>query len=389
MKTLLITSFVTLLSISCEKGFSDYSPYRPPEFTNDGLEVGTLAEVGIDTQIILDVSSRIQRGKYKEVHSMLIYKDNKLVFEEYYTGHKYQWDGPGYHGEWVQWNKDMLHHTMSCSKSFTSACIGIAIDEGYIGNVHESIFNYLPDHQQFNNNGKEKITIEHLVTMTSGLKWNEWNAAHGTSANDIDRIYFECSNDPVACVLERPLEDVPGEVFTYNGGGIIILSEILKNASHMNLDQFSMKFLFKPLGIDSTTWYQFENGSFAAEGSLYLTPRDMLKFGVTFLDGGTWHGMQVVPENWVEKGKVPYNNNKGIKIPIDDSGRNGYSYTWWTNELSHSREKAPMFSASGWGGQSITVIPDENMVVIFTGGNYAGKKSLHEIMERYVLPSTF
>jgi CubicO group peptidase (beta-lactamase class C family) len=98
---------------------------------------------------------------------------------------------------------------MSCTKSVTSACIGIAIDKGYIQNVHQSIFDYLPDHQQFNTGDKSSISIEHLLTMTSGLQWNEWNAPHGTAANDADRLYFECYNDPVSCVLERPLVSTP------------------------------------------------------------------------------------------------------------------------------------------------------------------------------------
>jgi len=376
-----------LLNTGCNNDIADQYTYDPPEFIYDGLDTGTLNEAGINTRLVFQAAGRIHQGKHKEVHSMLIFKDGKLVFEEYYPGHKFKWDEPAYHGEPIQWDRDMMHATMSCNKSFTSACIGIAIELGYIESVHKSIFNYLPDHQHLNTGGKDKITIEHLLTMTSGLKWNEWGAAHGTSANDIDRIYFECSNDPVACVLEKPLENEPGESFTYNGGGTIVLGEILKNASKMNIDDFSMKYLFRPLGVDTTAWYRFENGSIAAEGSLYLTPRDMMKLGVLYLNHGEWKGKQLIPSAWVEKSQVPFNNNTGIKIPIDDSGRNGYAYSWWTNHLSHAGKKTPIFSASGWGGQEITVFPDKNMVLVFTGGTYATKKSLHKIMEKYILPS--
>ena len=388
MKAYLFLFLFSLLNISCQNNLSDQFPYNPPENINDGLEVGTLAEVGLDSQLILNAVGRIKHGKYKEVHSMLIYKDEKLVFEEYYPGFQFQWDGPGYHGEYVQWDRDRMHSAMSCSKSFTSACVGIAVEKGFIEDVHQSIFDYLPDHQHLNTAGKDAITIEHLLTMTSGLKWNEWSSAHGTSANDIDRIYFECSEDPVSCILGLPLVSEPGKKFTYNGGGIIVLGEIIKNASGMAFDDFSLKYLFEPLGIDSASWFQFDNGSIASEGSLYLTSRDMLKFGITYLNSGVWDDEQIVSEDWVEKSRVPFGNNTGIRIPIDDSGKNGYSYTWWTNELAHSREDVDIFSASGWGGQSITVIPDMNMVVVFTGGNYTGKKKLHEILERFVLPAS-
>lgn len=389
MKAHVILLLTSLLNISCDTNFTDYYPYDPPEFINDGMEVGTLAEVGLDTQMILNAAGRIKEGKYKEIHSMLIYKDGLLVFEEYYPGHVYKWDGPAYHGNYVQWDREMMHTAMSTSKSFTSACIGIAVEKGFIKSVHQSIFDYLPEYQHLNKEGKDQITIEHLLTMSSGLKWNEWGAPHGTSANDIDRIYFECSEDPLSCILGLPLVDKPGKEFTYNGGGIIVLGEILRNASGLNMEEFSMEYLFEPLGIDSSAWYQFENGSFACEGSLYLRSRDLLKFGICYLNEGAWNGEQIVPGNWVEKSRVPYGNNKGIRIPIDDTGKNGYSYTWWTNDLSHSGNKVEIYAARGWGGQEITVIPEEHMVVVFTGGNYSVRKSLHEIMERFIYPASF
>lgn len=219
-KVLVLLLLASLLNISCEFNTSKQFPYHPPEYINDGLEVGTLAEVGLDTQMILNINERIKQGKYKEVHSMLIYKDGKLVFEEYYSGHKYQWDRPGYHGEYVAWD------------------------------------------------------------------------------------------------------------------------------------------------------------------------RDMLKFGIVYLHGGEWNGEQIIPGRWVEKSRIPYGNNTGIRIPIDDSCENGYPYTWWTNSISHSREEADIFAAGGRGGQSITVIPDKNMVVVFTGGNYSGRKGLHEILERFIFPAS-
>jgi hypothetical protein len=191
MKVYLILLLTALLNLGCEPDFSDQFAYNPPESINDGLNVGTLAEVGLDSQMILNIVGRIRKGKYRELPSMLIYKDGKLVFEKYYPGYKYKWDG------------------------------------------------------------------------ISGLQWNEWGP-HGTSANDIDRIYFECSEDPISCILELPMEDKPGSSFTYNGGGIIVLGEILKNASGLRIDSFAKQYLFEPLGIVSASWYVFDNGSIAS-----------------------------------------------------------------------------------------------------------------------------
>ena len=374
-----------LINSSCNECPPVYS-YEVPKSYNDGLKTGSLAQVGMDSLLIKHLINCIYANKYGQVHSILIFKDNLLVFEEYMEGNRFKWDGPNHYGEKIQWAQDDMHDIMSCSKSITSATIGIAVDQGYIKSVHESIFNYLPGHQQFKTNGKEKITIEHLLTMTSGLKWDEWKD-HGTSANDIDRIYFECSQDPVKCILEKELLHTPGEKFTYNGGGTIILGEVLKHATKMNIGDYSDKHLFTPLGIDSVYWYQFKNGTYACDGSIKMTPRDMLKFGIAFLDDGTWNDQRIISKEWVEKSKTTYGNNTGINIPIDDSGRNGYAYSWWTNEIPGGGKSAKLFQASGWGGQEIIVMPGFNMVVVFTGGNYVAKKHIYKMLRSYILPA--
>lgn len=371
----------------CNTGLSDR--YSPPELMNDGLQVGTLAEAGMDPDPVLKAACLIEDGKFKQVHSMLIYRNDKLVYEEYFPGFDYQWDAPYYRGEYVLWNRDRKHNIMSCSKSIVSACFCIAIEEGFIKDVHQSIFDYLPDHQQYKTGGKENITIEHLLTMTSGLQWNEWNAPHGTAANDIDRLYFECADDPVACVLERPLVSEPGQSFTYNGGGIITLGEILRNATGMSIVEFAAKYLFDHLGIDSTYWAEFPNGIVEAAGGLQMTPRSMLKLGVCYLNGGKWNGKQVVTADWVARSSRDYNNNSGIRLPIEDSGKNGYGYTWWTSTVGRGRHKTHMYRANGWGGQVIMVLPELEMVVVFTGGNYTQRSKLFKILEKYILPATW
>jgi CubicO group peptidase (beta-lactamase class C family) len=387
MKTFFYLVIIPLLQVSCNNDFTNQYLYSPPENLNDGFSTSTLEEVGIDTHMILKAVGRIQNGKYGEVHSMLIYKDNNLVFEQYFQGHRYQWDAPDYYGQEIQWDNSKYHQIMSCTKSVTSACIGIAIEKGFIQSVHQSIFDYLPDHQQLSMGGKSNITIEHLLTMTSGLKWNEWNAPHGTTSNDADRLYFECYNDPVHCVLERPLVSTPGEAFTYNGGGILILGEILKNATGMDLIEFSKLYLFGSMGIDSLRWDTYPNGEIEAASGLHLRSRDMLKLGVTYLKGGIWNGERILPEDWVMKSSKVFGNNTGINIPIEDSGRNGYGYTWWISEVGSVGGKTSMYRANGWGGQVIMILPEKGMVVVFTGGNYTSKSSLFELLERFILPA--
>jgi len=213
-KIILLISLIFLFLIGCSP--EPTYEYELPVNIDDGLEVGTLDKVNIDEIIIEKAVNKIRRGKYNEVHSILIFKDNQLVLEEYFEGHKYKWDEPKYHGELVDWNQSTPHEMMSVTKSITSACIGIAVDKGFIKSVNQSIFDYLPNYQHLKIDNREYITIEHLLTMTMGLAWDEWSAAHGSSANSIDSLWFDCE-DTITCVLDRPWWKEPGQLFTYNG----------------------------------------------------------------------------------------------------------------------------------------------------------------------------
>ena len=126
-------------------------------------------------------------------------------------------------------------------------------------------------------------------------------------------------------------------------------------------------------------------GVWDGSGSFFLTPRDMIKFGATYINNGVWNDERIVSSEWVEKSSGPYGNNMNINIPGEDSGKNGYGYSWWTSELSYSGHRTKMFRAGGWGGQEIVIIPEENMVVAFTGGNYAAKTHIYEILERFII----
>jgi len=385
--TIFKISLLSLLFVSCSSGTSSQYTYKPPENIYDGFEVGILDEVNIDSKVIGKAVSKILRGKYKEVHSILIFKDSKLVFEEYFPGHKYLYEGAYHHGELVNWDRAMLHHTMSAAKSFTSACVGIAIEQGFIEDVDQSIFDYLPEHQHLNIEGKDEITIEHLLTMTSGLKWDEWGAPLRSSKNDLIGLWDQ-DKDPVTAILERPLVNEPGTNFTYSGGNMVVLGEIIKNATKMSFDEYTRVHLFEPLGIDSSDWVErFSNGVIYTGGGLTITPRDMVKFGVTFLNRGVWEGKQIISRHWVEKSAVAYRYNYGINIPEEPSGRLGYSYSWWTKTYSEKGKEIHMYAASGWGGQHIMLLPELNTVVVFTGGNYGTGRAPFKILEKFIIPA--
>ena len=248
--------------------------------------------------------------------------------------------------------------------------------------MDQSIFDYLPDHQYLNTDGKDAITIEHLLTMTSGLEWDEWNTSYNSPANDAFSLFFQC-DDQVACVLKKPLVSEPGTDFTYTGGGMTLLSEIIRNATGMNIKEFADEYLFAPLGIDPVEWRRFASGVIEGGGEQKMTSREMLKFGVTFLNGGVWDGQRIVSEQWVQNSATTYPPNTRISLASSDSGTRGYAYTWWTKAYSQS----DAFFATGYGGQVIMVLPELNAVVVFTGGNYTTSVRTFTLLEKHVFPA--
>lgn len=396
IKTLLNLSIFSIIIASCSSAASNQYTYQQPEKVDDGFEVGTLTEVNLDEALLETAVDNIKSGQYNEIHSLLIYKDGKIVVEEYFPGHDYQWDGPNFHGAWTNWDRDKAHNIHSVGKSITAACIGIAIEQGFIKSVEQSIFDYLPNHQHLSTNGKENITIEHLLAMSSGLEWDEWGTSYSDEDNDVIKLWVDC-DDPVASILEKPLVSEPGSKFTYSGGNSVLLGEIIKNATGMDIEAFSAKNLFEPLEIEAPEWQWInDTGVIYAGGDQRLTPRAMLKFGATYLNQGVWDGRQVVSQQWVENSETPYSgrgntwfNHTLRPIPPGDTawGQRGYSYAWWTHEFSHSGEKFPAYWALGWGSQKIIVLAEQDAVVVFTGGNYTSADPTGRILENYVIPA--
>ncbi|MDJ0751585.1 MAG: serine hydrolase domain-containing protein [Woeseiaceae bacterium] len=391
---ILLAALLLLLPTGCFSESTTRYAYRPPQQIDDGFDVGTLDEVGLNSALLAKAVDRIKDGRFGEVHSMLIFKDNRLVFEEYFPGHDFQWDGPNFHGAWVIWDRDTEHDVASVGKSITSACVGIAIEEGFIESAEDSIFAYLPEYQDLNTAGKDRITIEHLVTMTSGLEWDEWGRSLSDVNNDLIALWF--CDDPVACILEKRLVSEPGTDFSYNSGNSVLLGEIILNATGMNIEAFSAEYLFKPMGIETVAWNWINDDVVYAGGGQRMTPREMLAFGVTYLNNGLWDGQQIVPAQWVEASAKPFpgpgsswRNSRWKPIPLDDGtrGQRGYSYAWFTHIFSHAGQKLPSYWATGFGGQKIIVFPDQNAVVVFTSGNYEMPSSNAEILADFVIPA--
>lgn len=162
---------------------------------------------------------------------------------------------------------------MSVSKALTSALVGIAIDHGFIQSVDEKIFSFFPDYTYLKDKRKDNITLEHLLTMTSGFQWNEWEASISDEVNDIRQLLTV--SDPIKYILKKPVIHEPGTYWYYSGGDVTLLGEVIRETTDLRLDEFAEQYLFKPLGIEEYKWGQFKAYIIHASGDLHLSPRSV------------------------------------------------------------------------------------------------------------------
>jgi CubicO group peptidase (beta-lactamase class C family) len=350
--------------------------YRVPEQVDDGWETASLADVGMDQASLENLMNRLRDAPRHLVHGIAIVVDNKLVFEEYFSGLTH----PTYGELPVTYHRERKHCLSSVAKSVTATLLGIAIGEGMIASVDERVFDYFPELAELDVGQKNEITLEHLVTMSAGLEWDEHTYPIGDPRNDL-MMWLSHPGDLVRFVLERPVVTDPGTQFNYSGGLTNVLGEVVSRAGGLRLDQFSQEYLFAPLGITDFSWWVLRPDFVYASGDVSLRLRDMAKLGQLYLQGGVWEGEQVVPAEWVEASASPY-----FTFPSPWHGHRGYSYGWWPMTAEYG---AGAFAASGWGEQAIIVLPEFDMVAVFTGGSYWREPLLtyDQMMRGYVLPA--
>lgn len=367
---------------------SDGYIYSVPEQVNDGWQTVNLSEVGMDKTRITDLMNDLDNRNHF-IHSILLVKNGKLVFEEYFNGKDVELDEqiPG-SDELKYTNKNFDRNTPhfqgSANKSFWSAMIGIGIDKGFIESIDEKMFSFFPEYEELNNTEKDKITIAHMLTMTSGLPWDDGSYPIYDPRNDEYQMLF--NEDPVRFIMEKTLVNSPGTHFHYNSGTSLLLSEIIKKSSGKSLEGFVEQYLFTPLRITSYRWANsrnLHNSIFAA--GLYLCPRDMAKFGQLFLQDGLWDGNRIVSEQWIFESTGESIHFPFIHPPMPNF-ISGYGYQWWLGKFT---DGTSVYCAAGWGGQFIMVLPDVNMIVVFTGGDFESNnfQLQFDIVDDFILPA--
>lgn len=359
MKPLVVLLTSILLFPGFVFGQSNYQ-YTIPVSLDDGLTTADLRSVTEDTSTLFNMLGKLKHDDHR-IHSILVLKDGKLILEEYFSDQGF----------------DQQHDMRSVSKSLLSILMGIAIDKGYIASVNDPIANYIsiPKPNNHPDPRKDSITIAHLLTMSSGLDCDDWDKH---SPGQEDRVYKQ--KDWIDYTLNLDMKHDPGTVSRYCSMGKVIAAEIISITSGLTIDQFAERYLFAPLGITNVSWGHTSKGDVIPSAKrLNMTSRDMAKIGLLMRNKGKWNGIEIVSEEWIEESVSPKTKISGID----------YAYFWWQLPFKLGGEVVYSTTATGNGGQYISVFEDLNLVMVFTGGAYNSEedKIPFSIISNILLPA--
>ena len=325
---------------------------------------------GLDPQAIVRLSAEIGAGKHGNIDSMTIIRHGRVLFDqEYIWDYEEQHIGLTYPSAppWDYFNSDAypfhrntdLHSLQSVSKSVMSALIGIAIARGDLPGTDATLGELLP-HRQFTDPAVKGVRLENVLTMTAGIDWEEEVSYFSL---DNDATVSEARDDWVGYLLSKPMTVEQGTLFDYNSASSQALSEILSTATGLPTNVYAERHLFRPIGIRDYHWNIAPEGYTNASHGLFLSASDLARFTWLFAQNGQWKGKQVIPADWVIR-----SSNSWIPVYPEQPDGLGYGYQWWV--YRHKTPSGPkMYGGWGWGGQFPLIVPELDLIAVFTGWN--------------------
>jgi CubicO group peptidase (beta-lactamase class C family) len=342
----------------------------------NGWLAATPVSMDLDPAPLDALDRDIASGKHGYVDAMLIIRRGKVVYDRSY---RHDYDriygelakikgplNPDPKGQFNYYNPDWhpfyrrgdLHSMQSVTKTVTSILIGIATSRKEFSDLDTPVLRFFDTAKVANiDDRKRRLTLRHLLTMTAGLDWNE-DLPHSDPKNTA--MLMEASDDWVRFAINRPMAHEPGTVFAYSSGASALLSHVFKKETGKDIEEYAQKQLFKPLGIKRHYWKRTPTGLSDTEGGLYLTPHDLAKIGYLYLKNGVWGGKQILQADWI----------KASVAPSVSEARGGmkYGYKWWLFPYGNAPERLA-WTALGFGGQRLIVLPEHDLVLVFTGWN--------------------
>ena len=307
----------------------DYFPQKP-DFPFDAVYEqafvrATPESQGISSDLFAALLRELDASKDTEMHHFMALRHGKVICE----------------CNFAPYPKGMWHITHSMCKSITGMAIGMLIEEEKL-KLDENIYDIFPDHiNAFSKIFRPVITVEHLLTMTSGVTFNESGIVSG--------------NDWLGSFLNASVNGKPGTEFQYNSLNTYVLSAIVTKRTGETLTEYLTPRLFGPLGITKYYWETCPKGITKGGWGLFLCAEDMAKLGQLYLQRGKWNGQQLVSEYWIE-----ISTARHLKT---QNGTYGYGYQLWMEQRPGS------FEYNGMLGQNVIIYPDMDMVLVTNAGN--------------------
>ena len=343
--------------------------YRPPLALDDGWPTATLEEANIDragieklVQLLLETP--MESAAAPKVHALLIVRHGKLVLEEYF------------HGE----NRDRLHQIYSAGKSVTATVVGAAMQAGAPLKLSSRVYEVMnggsfpPDLEL----GKREMTLEHLMTMSSGYFCDDDNE---NAPGNEDRLQDQTEEpDFYRYTLKVPLATPPGEKAVYcSASANLALGMVERATGESQLETFD-RLIGSPMKINRYTWWLDPAGHPYGAGAIGFLPRDFVKFGQLMLNRGSWQGRTILSREFVARASAPLYHLWGWQ----------YGYLWWSFDYPYKNRTVREFHAGGAGGQAVVVIPELDLVIATLGGNFFNGNSWYvqvNTIPRYLLPA--
>ena len=331
-----------------ESDFKDLEKF-PARTVHNGSSVSHFERLPADDPYASQIES-IGKGstngslvKYLEssgTTTFLVIHNDELLYERYFDGH----------------DETSLQTSFSMAKSFASALVGIAIGEGHIKSVNEPITNYIPELLE-NDARFESITIRHLLTMSSGIKYEEGGDLPWSEEADDTKTYYSTDLRELALENSR-IEGEPGEYFEYNNYNPLLIGMILERATGMSVSRYLQQKLWKPMGMEADGSWSLDStqsGFEKMESGVNARAHDFAKFGMLFAREGNWEGEQLISRRWIDE---------STRADTSTDPSQDYQYFWWVNTPDGETHH---FSARGKYGQYIYVAPEKDLIIIRLG----------------------
>lgn len=318
-----------------------------------------------DKSSIRNLNKKIAQNYFKDITSIVVIKDGKLLIEEYFNDA----------------NRNTLHDTRSVGKTLASTIMGIAIGDGHLKNVQQTLneFYTLNEFQNYSAE-KDNVTLKSLLTMSSGIDGSDM---YSDSPGHEENMYP--TSDWVKFALDLPMDKnkTIGKNWDYFTAGVVILGDILNKSLPDGLQKYADEKLFKPLGITNYQWQYTPTNVPNTAGGFQMSALDNARWGQLYIDNGAYENKQIIPEVWVKSSLKKY-------LPLPELTDEFYGYLLFNKTFKINDTEIEAFNASGNGGNKIMILKDINVVIVITARAYNqayGHYQANEIIERYLLPS--